>query len=43
MFGNRAPLVVTSLSQIDVLITNGEPAGRCPGPEILAGVRVISV
>jgi DeoR family glycerol-3-phosphate regulon repressor len=42
-FGNRAPHVVTSLSQIDVLITNGEPAGRFAGPEILAGVRVISV
>lgn len=42
-FGQRAPHVVTRLSRVDVLITNGDPRLRFDDPATLAGVRVISV
>ena len=42
-FGRRAPHVVTQLGDIDVLITNGDPAPRFDNPAILDGVRVIAL
>jgi DeoR family glycerol-3-phosphate regulon repressor len=42
-FERRAPHQVTSLADIDVLITNGDPAGRFDKPDALHGVRVIAI
>lgn len=42
-FGRRAPHVVTQMSDVDVLITNGEPGGRFDDPAALKGLRVISI
>jgi DeoR family glycerol-3-phosphate regulon repressor len=42
-FGRRAPHVVTPLSEVDVLITDGDPADRFDDPAVLAGLRVITV
>ncbi|WP_407649051.1 DeoR/GlpR family DNA-binding transcription regulator [Devosia algicola] len=42
-FGRRAPHVVTQIADIDVLITNGAPAGRFDDPAILSGLRVIAL
>ncbi|WDR06845.1 DeoR/GlpR family DNA-binding transcription regulator [Devosia rhodophyticola] len=41
-FGCHAPHVVTQLSQIDVLITNGAAEGRFDDPSLLTKLRVIS-
>jgi DeoR family glycerol-3-phosphate regulon repressor len=42
-FGLRAPHVVARLSQIDILITNGDPKDRFDNPSILSDLRTISV
>jgi DeoR family glycerol-3-phosphate regulon repressor len=42
-FGQRAPHVVTRMSQIDVLITNGDPRPRFDDAAALKDVRIISV
>lgn len=42
-FGRHAPHVVTQMADIDVLITNGDPATRFDDPAALTGVRVIAL
>jgi DeoR family transcriptional regulator, glycerol-3-phosphate regulon repressor len=42
-FGRRAPHVVAQMADIDVLITNGDPAPRFDDPDLLAGKRVIAL
>jgi DeoR family glycerol-3-phosphate regulon repressor len=42
-FGRRAPHRVTQIPDVDVLVTNGDPAPRLRSADILRGVRVISV
>ena len=42
-FDRRAPHVVTQMADIDVLITNGDPATRFDEPAILSGLRVIAL
>ena len=42
-FGRRAPHRVTRLQDVDVLVTNGDPAPRLKSAAALQGVRVISV
>ena len=40
-FGQRAPHVVTSLAEVDVLVTNKDPAPGLRNPDVLRGVRVV--
>lgn len=42
-FGRRAPHVVMEISDVDVLITNGDPAGRFDDPALLRDMRVIAI
>ncbi|SMQ85394.1 transcriptional regulator, DeoR family [Devosia lucknowensis] len=42
-FEKRAPHVVTQMSHVDVLITNGDPAGRFDTASALASTRVIAL
>lgn len=42
-FERRAPHVVTQMSDVDVLITNGDPVRRFDNPAILASTRVIAL
>jgi DeoR family glycerol-3-phosphate regulon repressor len=42
-FGRRAPHFVTRMSEVHVLITNGNPKGRFDDPSVLSGTRIISV
>jgi DeoR family glycerol-3-phosphate regulon repressor len=42
-FGRRAPHRVTQIRDVDVLVTNGDPAPRLRMADLLRGVRVISV
>ncbi|MNY70977.1 Glucitol operon repressor [compost metagenome] len=42
-FGRRAPHVVTQLADVDVLITNGDPAPRFDDKAVLAKTRIIAL
>jgi DeoR family glycerol-3-phosphate regulon repressor len=42
-FGRRAPHVVTSMADIDVLITNGDPRPRFEDAAVLGSTRVIAI
>lgn len=42
-FDRRAPHVVTQMTHVDVLITNGDPARRFDDPTLLSGLRVIAL
>lgn len=42
-FGRRAPHVVTELGNVDVLITNGDPAERFDDPTLLELLKVVTV
>ncbi|MDB5623182.1 MAG: DeoR/GlpR transcriptional regulator [Devosia sp.] len=42
-FGRRAPHVVTQLAEVDVLITNGDPAAHFDDPAVLGHTRVIAL
>ena len=42
-FERRAPHVVTQMADVDVLITNGDPASRFDDPATLASTRVIAL
>ena len=42
-FEKHAPHVVTQMTEVDVLITNGDPASRFEAAAILASTRVIAV
>ncbi|MCW5721739.1 MAG: DeoR/GlpR transcriptional regulator [Devosia sp.] len=42
-FERRAPHVVTQMADVDVLITNGEPAGRFDDPATLENLKIIAI
>lgn len=42
-FGRRAPHLVVQMTDIDVLITNGDPSGRFDDPKLLSPLRVIAM
>lgn len=42
-FEKRAPHLVLDLSEVDVLVTNGDPAPRFDNPALLSGIRVIAL
>jgi len=42
-FEKRAPHVVTQMTDVDVLITNGDPSGRFDTASALASTRVIAI
>nr|WP_314257430.1 DeoR/GlpR family DNA-binding transcription regulator [uncultured Devosia sp.] len=42
-FERRAPHVVTQMADVDVLITNGDPAGRFDDPGVFGSTRVIAL
>src|SRR5690606_14033724 len=42
-FDRHAPHIVTQLTDVDVLITNGDPAPRFDDPAILARTRIIAL
>jgi DeoR family glycerol-3-phosphate regulon repressor len=40
-FERKAPHVVTHLRDVDVLVTNGEPAAHFEDPGVLQGLRLV--